>query len=76
MNLNYNRRTNRHIITRKNRTMTPRIILLETKLWFGKYCGQTINNLISTKEGKQYVQWLYKNLIELKFSEEVIKKIL
>lgn len=76
MNLNYNRKTNRYIMTKSTRPMSPPIILMDTKLWFGKFLGQTPNNLLSTEEGKQYMKWIYKNLVELKFDESVIKKIL
>jgi len=65
--MNYKRKTNRIIYTKATKPGNN-IIDADTKLSFGKYKGKTPVDIVIDGDAK-YLEWLYKNSSNLKFSD-------
>lgn len=47
------------------------MIKLETVLWFGKYKGKTVNDVINEQEDSQYLLWANNNITWFNLDKDV-----
>lgn len=64
--LDYKSRTNRYINPIKEHNDAPSKIGVSSMLWFGKYKGSSVANIL--KQDKQYLKWILSNVKNGTFS--------
>lgn len=47
------------------------ILSMQDELQFGKYAGQTIEDVLSTKRGEEWLRWALSNLKNFEVDQEV-----
>ena len=52
-----------------------RTLTLKSKLGFGKYHVNTVNEVLEIFKSKEYLRWVYYNMSHISFMPEILKEI-